>query len=111
MAGAEAAYRKALDIYDPLAVKDPTDETVRRDQALAYEGLGNVSAALAAITKLQSELTNRWSEARNRYQQSLDIWRDLEKRNVLRTIDARKPDEVARKLARCDAELKKLNPK
>ena len=109
VSGAEAGYRKALEIYEPLAVEDPTDETLRRDQALAYEGLGNVSAALAAANKLQREQTSRWSEARNRYQQSLAIWRDLEKRKVLRITDAGKPDEVARKLARCDAALEKLN--
>src|SRR5262249_23382841 len=111
VAGAEAAYRKALAIYDPLAMEDPTDETVRRDQSLAYEGLGNVSSALAALSKLQSEQTKRWSEARNRYRQSLDIWRDLDKRKVLRITDAKKPDEIAQKLARCEAALKKLNPR
>jgi len=110
VAGAEAGYRKALEIYDPLAAEDPTDETLRRDQALAYEGLGNVSAELASVNKLQREQIGRWNEARSRYRQSLDIWRDLEKRNVLRTADAGKPDEVARKLARCDAALAKLNP-
>jgi tetratricopeptide (TPR) repeat protein len=111
LAGAEAAYRKALDIYDPLAAADPTDETVRRDQSLAYEGLGNVNVALASANKIQREQTNHWTEARNRYQQSLDIWRDLDKRKVLRSTDAKKPDEVAQKLARCDAALKKLNPR
>ncbi|HKQ72464.1 MAG TPA: protein kinase [Blastocatellia bacterium] len=111
LTGAEAGYRKAIDIYEPLAAEDPTDETLRRDQALAYEGLGDVSEALAARGKLQPEQANRWKEARNRYQQSLDIWRDLVKRNVLRFTDARKPDEVAVKLARCDAALSKLNPR
>ena len=106
-AGAEAGYRKALDIYEPLAAEDPTDETIRRDQALAYEGLGNVAASLAAANKSPSDQAKLWSESRKRYQQSLDIWRDLEKRNVLRSIDSRKPEDVAQKLARCDAALAK----
>lgn len=109
--GAEAGYRKALEIYEPLAAEDPTDETLRRDQALVYEGLGNISATLAAVNKSQREQTDRWNEARKQYQQSLDIWRDLEKRNVLRVADAKKPDEVSRRLARCDAALAKLNPR
>ncbi len=109
LAGAEANYRKALDIYNPMAAEDSTDEALRRDQALAYEGLGNVFAALAAANKLPPEQTNRWNEARNQYQQSLDIWRDLEKRNALRFVDAKKPVEVAQQLARCDATLAKLN--
>jgi eukaryotic-like serine/threonine-protein kinase len=109
--GAGAGYRKALEIYDPLAAEDPTDETLRRDQALAYEGLGDVSMAQAAANESRRERIDRWNEARNRYQRGLDIWRDIEKRNVLRVADARKPDEVARKLARCDASLAKLTPR
>ena len=109
VAGAEDGYRKAIGIIDPLAAEDPTDETLRRDQALTYEGLGNVTAALAAANKIESEQTRRWSEARNRYQQSLEIWRDLDKRKVLRITDAKKPDEVAQKVARCEDALKKLN--
>jgi len=107
--GAEAGYLKSLEIYEPLAKEDPTDETLRRDQALAYEGLGNVYATMAAVNKSQPEQTGSWTEARKRYQQSLDIWRDLEKRKVLRITDARKPEDVERKLARCDAGRAKLN--
>jgi serine/threonine protein kinase len=109
LSGAESAYRKALEIYSPLAAKDPSDETLRRDQALAFEGLGDVSAALASANKSQREQGPRWTEARNQYQQSLDIWRDLEKRNVLRFADAKKPEEIARKLARCNAALEKMS--
>ena len=109
--GAEAEYRKALEIYSPLAAEDPTDETLRRDQALAFEGLGDVFVALAVAAKSQPEQTPRWTEARNHYQQSLDIWRDLEKRNVLRFIDAKKPDEVGRKLARCNAAIANSSPR
>ena len=110
-AGSEAGYRKALEIYNPLVAEDPTDETMRRDQALAYEGLGNVYTTLAAENKSRPEQINRWNEARNHYQQSLEIWRDLEKRNVLRVIDTKKPAEVAQKMARCDAALAKSNPR
>ena len=77
-----------------------------RDQALAYEGLGDVYMALATANGSRRERVDRWNEARNRYRRGLDIWRDLEKRNVLRVADARKPDEVARKLARCEATLR-----
>jgi tetratricopeptide (TPR) repeat protein len=55
---------EALEIFDPLVVEDPTDETLRRDQALAYEGLGNVATALAAGNKIQSEQIKHWSETR-----------------------------------------------
>jgi hypothetical protein len=49
-----------------------------------------------------------WRSAREIYGRSLDIWRDMQTRRILTAEDAAKPEEVAREIARCEAEMRRL---
>jgi len=49
-----------------------------------------------------------WREARSCLQENVELWTELRQRGMLTGVPASLPEEVARKIARCDRELTKL---
>jgi non-specific serine/threonine protein kinase/serine/threonine-protein kinase len=95
-------YRQAIAILEvePMRSEDP----VRL--AKAYEALGD---SLLTINSRGDSVTptEKLREARQSYQQSLDVWLDLRNRGKLVVNDAAEPDKVSRSLAKCDFALAK----
>jgi tetratricopeptide (TPR) repeat protein len=85
---------------------DPADAAQRGTRAQAYGYLAEAHAALAVSRHTPpGEVRRHWSAARDLFQRSGDIWQDMRRRRILTAIDARKPEAVAREVARCDAML------
>lgn len=103
------SYRKAVAIAEELRKIDSTDEDLHTFLAICYSSPGKTYAMLASDEKTPS--TSRikfWSEARMWFRRSLDVWLDMRQGGTLRRLDAGKPDEISREIARCDAALAKL---
>jgi len=104
-ARALAALDEARAIREPIVASRPHQAVYGRGLARLYSDLGDASAALAAKPANGHQAIDRWRNARQRYQQSLDLWVDLRQRHALWANEAGKPDETARKIAVCDREL------
>ena len=94
--------------------------------ALASAGRGSTSISVLALAHSQSALGNdfkrlaarpaapaseaiaNWRTARYWFQQSLNQLQTLKQRNLLAPYDLSEPDRVAREVANCDANLKRL---
>jgi serine/threonine protein kinase/tetratricopeptide (TPR) repeat protein len=95
-------YRKALAIREELVAKTPDDVEGRTQLARLYESLGDCFSMIAESHKRGPD----WQEAKNRYQQSLDIWNDLQLKGTLAPDYAKKPNEVKQKMVKYEAALR-----
>lgn len=86
-------YLKALKIREQLAAASPETPSGRAITAKLYESLGDYY------------FTQDVKQAKSRYEQSLAIWHDLQRENTILASDAKKPDEVGRKIEKCAAKL------
>ena len=48
----------------------------------------------------------QWRAAKEAYQKSHDIYKDMKSKGTLNGADASKPDELAKEIAKCDEALK-----
>ena len=96
---------KAIDLLETTG-DDPTNAALRTSRAEAYMILGRAYAALAASEKIPiSEANKHWRTAREKYQQSHDIYLDMRKRGIATGEDA--GDQVTLEIAKCDAALQR----
>jgi len=95
-------YRKALAIREALVAKTPDDAEGRTQLARIYESLGD---CFSTIAKNDKRVSN-WQEAKRWYQQSLDVWNDLQGRGTLTSDYAKKPNEVKQKIVKYEAALR-----
>ncbi len=95
---------EARALREPMVASRSQQAVYRRGLARLYTALGDAHAA-AARRSTGTSAADGWRAARGRYQQALDLWRDLDRRRALWAEDAGRPDEVARRLAACDREL------
>jgi tetratricopeptide (TPR) repeat protein len=104
-AEAIAATSKATDLLK--ATPELASSSAQTDfRGLGYMQLGATYAALAVSDKTAiGERAEYWRSACDFYRPSLDIWQDMKQRGILTAEDADKPDEVARRIAKCDAAL------
>jgi tetratricopeptide (TPR) repeat protein len=99
-AEAAANYRQAVAILEvePMRSEDPAR------LAKAYEALGD--SLIATNSEKESVApTETLREAQRFYQQSLEIWQDLQTRGRLVTPDMEEPEKVSRSLAKCNVAL------
>ena len=87
-----------------LVASSPTNASARTTLALLYRQLGDSHAALGAKGSKQ-----QWSAAKDAYQKALDIYQDMKSKGTLSGVDAAKPDELAKEIAKCDAALESQN--
>jgi eukaryotic-like serine/threonine-protein kinase len=103
--------RKALQIFQTLSAEDHADTYYKStDVPNAYATLGEIYAR-SAEQRGASEASKieNWREARHWYQKSLDAWLVLKQRAPLAKNDSGLPENIADKIAQCDAALAKLN--
>ena len=85
---------------------DPGNAAIRGFFADTYSDLAAAETALAASERTTAdERRQHWRSARNLYVQGLEIWQDLQTRDILSRADRGKKDAVLQKIARCDAAL------
>jgi non-specific serine/threonine protein kinase/serine/threonine-protein kinase len=96
MTKALAEYQKSLAIAESLAQADPSNAQARVDLASSYSTVGDVHARL-----------KDYHQARTFYRRGLSVVVDLQARGLLSEADKNLPDELNRKIAQCDAALKK----
>ena len=85
VAKAAQFLEKGRIFFEETAQRDRNDAGMERDQAELYARLGDLNLKL-----------KRWQAARDSYQDSLNIWLALHRRNLLRRSDWAKPEEMAR---------------
>ena len=101
-----AACAKALGFFKELGGSPSPVYSDIRGQA--YSHLGNAYAELARSSKSpSSEQQEHWRVARDLYRHSLEIWHNIQKRGTLSAELATKPEEASRRLAECEAALRK----
>ncbi len=108
-ASALAGYRKALAIREELVTAEPDDVEGRSQLARLYEKLGGYYARQATREFAPTHSARNWREARRWYQQSLDLWKDLQQHKTVAADYANKPGEILRQLAKCDAAIAQLH--
>jgi non-specific serine/threonine protein kinase/serine/threonine-protein kinase len=104
--GATENWRAAIETEEEFGAPTPSH---RRTLAGNYTMLGALYARAASIKSVpRDERVERWREARDWFQKSLNVWRDLRDKGLLSGTSAAKPDEVSKEIAVCDAALEKL---
>jgi serine/threonine protein kinase len=102
-------YRRAIVIREELSAEDVHNAEAQVDLASSYAKLGQAYMMLASRSKAAfADRAARWLEARSYLQKSLKLWNGMRQNGTLPGSEASQPDETAREISRCDAELEKL---
>jgi eukaryotic-like serine/threonine-protein kinase len=89
-----------------IKTDDPTNASQARERMEAYLHLAEAYVFLASDKKISlEERQQQWATARELYEQSFEVWAQLQRNNALPAGYARTPDQLAREIARCDAAL------
>ncbi|MDQ3688187.1 MAG: tetratricopeptide repeat protein, partial [Acidobacteriota bacterium] len=105
-------YRRGIEVYESLSAAAPAHVGIRSALANSYWKIGRLHTAIAQATKTpNSQEAEHWRAARERFQQSYGIRRDLSDRGISPAygIDssAGSPERIMEEIVRCDAALKK----
>ena len=110
-----AAAHQATEAREPCAgaltlmqrtALDSGNSAIRSFFAETYSDLAQAEAALAVgASKGADERRRHWQSARSLYERSLQIWQDLQTRNILARADQGKKDTVLQEIAVCDTHL------
>jgi tetratricopeptide (TPR) repeat protein len=89
--------RKALTAYEQLGSANSSNVLILRDYADTLDRAGE--------TYLLAHTTESAGEAKQLLQESLNIYQAMKSKGALSAVDAGKPDEIAKEIAKCDALL------
>jgi hypothetical protein len=99
--GGLADLRHALAIFESTLSSDAGNDFAFSGAAETYSGMGFADAALAASQNMPSaQRTQHWLEAEAYYNKSLEIWLQMRDRGALARIDADKPEQIAKAIAK-----------
>ena len=101
---AVASAQAGVKIGEELAAGTPGDVAVQRTLALLYTQLGHAHAKWAA-TPNESQRAAHWQNAKDAYRKALTLYERLRADGKLSGADAKKPDELAGEIAKCDGAL------
>ena len=105
-------YRQAITIRERLSAEDARNAEAQADLASSYAKLAQAYIMLASSPKASTaDHEEQWLAARSYLQKSSRLWGSMRKSGTLPGSEASQPDEIVRKIARCDAELEKLRSK
>jgi tetratricopeptide (TPR) repeat protein len=105
-------YHRSIIIRQELSAEDVHNVEAQVDLASSYAKLAQAYMVLASRSKAAfADRAARWLEARSYLQKSLKLWNGMRQSGTLPGSEASQPDETAREIARCDAELEKLKIK
>jgi serine/threonine protein kinase len=98
--------RQALLLREELSAANPANALTRRDLAAAYSEMGEVYEKMAEDQQTNAgQRQENWRAARAWYDKGLNLWQRMKRDGTLSGADAVKPDELAKKIANCDAAL------
>ena len=87
---------------------DPTNVWLRNYRADAFSDLGEALKLIASYETVSiNQQRERWIDARNSYQHSLDIWQDMRREGKLSSAETSKFDKVTREILACNKALAK----
>ena len=102
-------YRRAIVIREELSAEDVHNAEAQVDLASSYDRLAQTYIMLASSPKAPTaDREEQWLAARSYLQKSLKLWNSMRQSGTLPGNDASQPDEIGRKMARCDTEIEKL---
>jgi hypothetical protein len=94
-------------INDQMRGAQRSNNNVRRSQALAHYQLGTAHKLLASQATAGSPRSlDNWRQARGHFQESIELYQELKSKNALVGSDFEKLDELAAKIAECDAAIR-----
>jgi serine/threonine protein kinase/tetratricopeptide (TPR) repeat protein len=94
-------------VAEEMSIVNPTNAEYRGLLAATYWMLGDIQATLAAGERQTSRQADHWRAARDWYQRGYDLLRALKDRGEFTSTEYGVPEEVAAKIAQCDAALTK----
>ena len=107
-AAALAESSKAIALLDEVA-ENPANSPQSSLRGQSYLHVAETHKALASSRGVDpTEQREQMRAASDRYSRSLEIWQDMLKLGILTGEDAKRPEEVAREIAECDASLRRL---
>ena len=98
-AEALAGYLKALGMREKIRSQAQESGEDRAVSAEIYQSLGDYYFSQA---KIDNPIEN-FNEAKNRYEQSLEVWNEMQRAGKLLAEDAHKPNILKRKIEQCIA--------
>jgi hypothetical protein len=101
-AAAVTSATEGIKIAEPLVADAPTEVSAKNTLAMLYLQLGASHVKWAGTVVSPGE---HWRSAKAAYGKSLAIYEDLRATGKLSAVDAKKPDELAAEIAKCDAAL------
>ena len=105
-AGAVASAVEGIKIDEALVADSPADVSAQNTLALLYTQLGAAHAKGAAKADEPKESQREhWRNAKEAYGKSLEIYQAMKTKGTLAGADAKKPDEIAAEIAKCDEAL------
>jgi eukaryotic-like serine/threonine-protein kinase len=99
--GAIATAHQGIVAAEQVAAMSPADVSARTTLAQLLAQLGAAHAKAAA----EGDARRHWSEARNAYSRSRELYEAMKAKGTLSRADAGKPDELTAEIAKCDAAL------
>jgi tetratricopeptide (TPR) repeat protein len=107
---AQREYAESLARLDPLFEANRDDPEVLYAAAETYTGRGTLALRLAERAAARDEKLAQWQTARDWFQKSLDVWSQVSHPGPISTNyqEATLPEEVSRRLTRCDREIASL---
>jgi tetratricopeptide (TPR) repeat protein len=108
--GALDTYRRAIAVAEIHAHSVPPNVQAQYTVADAYAGVGNAYLLQATKSRTPVNRAKQWTEARDWFQKSFAEWKQLRNPGVMSPggFDTAGPSFVSRKIAECDANLKKM---
>lgn len=103
-----ALYREAVSSTEKSANSDPTNVRMRAELARVYDRLANAEFKSAMNHSVGDAGRQRGlAAAYASYEKSLSIWVELRDRKAISSTDLGEPDQVAKELRACTAEIKR----
>ena len=108
-AQALALGERSLAAAEAVSAANPTNAEFRGLLASPYSMLGDIHTALATGEQQASRRADQWRTARDCDELSYTILKAMKVRGENKGTEYGEPEEVAAKIANCDAALAKLN--
>lgn len=110
MSDAGEQYAESLKFLEPLVHARPNEQDISYPLAETYTGAGALSERLAEAAPTPASRLKHWQEAQDWYQKSLNTWTTIPNpaRFSSSGVEATLSDEVSRRLARCNLEIRSL---
>ena len=99
---------KARDLFDEATRRDPGNIRIKRNQADMFALWGDLKAGQGAREAPPALKDQRWREARDSFERSMNIWVGMRNRNTLWRMDSRKPADLMHSVAVCEAAIAKI---